>query len=66
MSAGESEVHFQMPELARGLPWRLFVNTAAAPPHDVFPDLNGPALARNASVELSQRSTVVLVAPDEV
>jgi len=36
------------------------------PPHDVSPDLNGPALARNASVELSQRSTVVLVAPDEV
>ena len=66
MNAGETDVHFRMPQLARGLPWRLFVNTAAATPRDVFPDLNGPTPASNAPLELPQRSTVVLVAPDEV
>jgi len=66
MNAGEDAVHFRMPDLARGPSWRLFVNTAAASPRDIFPDLNGPAHASNAPVELPQRSTIVLVAPDEV
>jgi glycogen operon protein len=34
---------FMLPTVAKGLNWRMFIDTAADPPRDVFPDLDGPA-----------------------
>ena len=31
--------------MAKGTRWRLLLDTAAAPPYDVYPDLDGPPAA---------------------
>ncbi|HVX61227.1 MAG TPA: glycogen debranching protein GlgX [Pirellulales bacterium] len=35
--------HFRLPAMAHGIAWRLFVNTAAESPADIYPDADGPA-----------------------
>jgi glycogen operon protein len=35
---------FTLPPLSRGVSWRLFIDTAAAPPWDIYPEQNGPVL----------------------
>jgi glycogen operon protein len=50
--------------LARGLPWRQFINTAARPPADIYPDLEGPEPPADGSLTLEARSLVCYVAPD--
>ena len=34
---------FILPAVAKGLKWRLFIDTAAEAPRDIFPNLDGPA-----------------------
>jgi glycogen operon protein len=62
--AGSDARHFTLPAAARGLPWRLFVDTAAASPNDIYPDLNGPAAPANDIVTLESRSMMVYVAKE--
>jgi len=56
---------FQFPRRAIGLHWRLFADTAAESPGDIYPDLNGPAAPDGAEVDLESRSLVCYVARDE-
>ncbi len=57
---------FTIPPIARALAWRQFIDTAAAAPADIYPDLNGPAPPADGLLELAGRSLVCYVAPDEL
>ncbi len=62
--AGADARHFVLPPVARAMDWRLFVNTAAESPADIYPDLDGPASAGGGVVTMEARSMVVFVARD--
>ena len=64
--AGAEPRRFFLPEIARGLPWWQFVNTGAASPRDIYPNLDGPAPPSTGEIELLGRSIVVYVARDDV
>jgi isoamylase len=53
---------FILPPLAKGTRWRLFLDTAAATPYDVYPDMDGPPPPRSRRLTLSYRSMCVFVA----
>ena len=54
---------FVLPAVARGLPWRLFINTANKAPADIYPDLDGPPPPAEGALVLESRSLVCYVAP---
>jgi glycogen operon protein len=62
--AGSLPRGFRFPEspAIRALAWRVFVQTAAAPPADVLPDGTGPLIDVDRPVELPARSLLCLVA----
>ncbi|MBN2021825.1 MAG: glycogen debranching protein GlgX [Pirellulales bacterium] len=62
--AGTEPRRFALPPLARRIAWRTFIDTAADPPHDVFPDLDGPKPPDNGELLLGPRSLACFVAPD--
>ncbi len=64
--AGAEPRRFVLPELARGIAWWQFINTASPSPRDIYPGLDGPAPPADGEIELADRSTVVYVARDEV
>jgi glycogen operon protein len=64
--AGAAPQKFVIPASPRRLPWRLFLNTAARTPQDIYPNLNGPPLPAEGPIELEARSLVCYVARDEV
>ena len=43
--AGTDARHFTLPPPARGIAWRLFVDTAAESPADIYPGPGRPAAA---------------------
>ncbi|HEX4128720.1 MAG TPA: glycogen debranching protein GlgX [Pirellulales bacterium] len=43
LHGGTLERTFRLPAVARTIGWRLFLDTGAASPDDVYPDLDGPA-----------------------
>lgn len=53
---------FILPPVAKGTQWRLFIDTAAAAPYDVYPDLDGPPPPRARRLTLSYRSLCCFVA----
>jgi len=63
--AGEAPQEFYLPEIARPLAWSLFVDTAADPPGDVYPELNGPAPPKDGPVVLDGRSLRCYVAREQ-
>ncbi|HLA85094.1 MAG TPA: glycogen debranching protein GlgX [Thermoguttaceae bacterium] len=62
--AGTEPRTFRLPPVSKKIHWRTFLNTAAAPPEDVYPELNGPAPPRDGEVLLESRSMICFVAPD--
>ena len=42
LHAGGQPQKFVIPPIARSLDWRLFINTAAPPPSDIYPNADGP------------------------
>jgi glycogen operon protein len=59
---GEAEPReFIVPDELRSLNWHTFIDTAAPPPRDVYPVLNGPRLPRQ-KIELTGRSLMCFVA----
>jgi glycogen operon protein len=64
LHAGAEPQPFLLPPLTQDLPWRQFVNTAARPPADIYPDLEGPEFPADGSLTLEARSLVCYVAPD--
>jgi isoamylase len=55
---------FILPPVAKGTKWRLFIDTAAATPYDIYPDFDGPPPPRSRRLTLSYRSTCVFIAED--
>ena len=53
---------FILPPVAKGTRWRLLLDTAAAPPYDVYPDLDGPPPPRSRRLTLSYRSLCCFIA----
>ena len=62
--AGVEPREFHLPAPARDIAWRLFVDTAGEPPHDVYPGLDGPPPPADGVVTLQARSLVCYVAAD--
>ena len=55
---------FTMPEVVRDMHWRLFIDTAADSPTDIYPELNGPAPSKKGVVNVESRSLVCYLAMD--
>ena len=53
---------FAVPEIARNGRWKLFLDTAAESPHDVYPDLDGPPPDDMQTIRLQYRSMHCYVA----
>lgn len=53
---------FIVPPVAKGIEWRLFVDTGEDAPNDVFPDHDGPALPENGRHSMPFRSLCCYVA----
>jgi glycogen operon protein len=56
---------FIVPAIAKGVKWRVFVDTAATPPRDVYPELDGPRLPVSHRLNLKPRSLLCFVAERE-
>jgi len=50
MHAGGQPQSFVVPHAVASIPWRLFIDTAAEPPHDVFPGADGPPPGRDSVI----------------
>ncbi len=53
---------FVLPAIAKSESWRLFVDTSALSPHDVFPDGDGPPPPKSGRIKLPDRSLRCYVA----
>lgn len=62
INATGSPREFILPPVAKGTAWRLFVDTAADPPSDVYPSYDGPPPPRSRRLTLSYRSLCCFVA----
>ena len=62
--AGADPCEFLLPTPVREIAWRQLLDTAAEPPDDVFPNLDGPAPPPDAPVTLQHHSLACYVAPD--
>src|SRR5260221_12901804 len=62
LHAGATPRTFIIPPPLRAIAWRQFINTAAAPPADIHPQLDGPPPPVSGTLELESRSLVCFVA----
>jgi len=53
---------FIIPPVARGLPWRQFIDTAEAAPYDIYPQADGPRLPETGRLAVPYRSITCFVA----
>jgi glycogen operon protein len=53
---------FIIPPVARGIPWRQFIDTAEAAPYDIYPQADGPRLPENGRITVPYRSLTCFVA----
>ena len=66
LHAAAEPCKFVIPKIAKPHPWRMFVNTAAPTPRDIYPDLEGPPAPADGMVLVEGRSLICYVARDEV
>lgn len=59
-STGEP-ITFHLPEHGRGMHWNLFVDTAAASPAEIYPELDGPQPPSSRKIEVSYKAMKVYV-----
>lgn len=52
---------FELPSIGRGVVWNLFADTAAIPPKDIYPDVDGPVAPCNRIIEMSRHSMKIYV-----
>jgi isoamylase len=50
LHAADQPLEFRTPAAAAGQKWRLFIDTAAEPPGDIYPEADGPILEDHADV----------------
>jgi glycogen operon protein len=65
LNASPEQVPFTLPAVARGIHWRLLVDTAADHPGDIFPDADGPQLPPSGRLTLLNHSLRCYVAHEE-
>ncbi len=65
LHSGGAPQEFVFPKIVRSYKWRQFINTGAASPKDIYPDLDGPAPAADWTIALESRSLVCYIARDE-
>ena len=65
VNAATESVPFTLPPVARGIPWRLLVDTAADDPDDIYPEADGPQLPRSGRLTLLDRSLRCYVSHDD-
>lgn len=53
---------FVIPPVARGIPWRQFIDTAEAAPYDIYPQTDGPRLPETGRLTVPYRSLTCFVA----
>lgn len=53
---------FIVPPIAKGVKWRLFIDTAAESPKDIYPDCNGPPMPTTNRLMVKDHSLCCLVA----
>ena len=56
---------FMLPAIAKSKTWRLFVDTAAEAPNDIFENLDGPEFSKSHSHTLPSKSLAVYVAEQD-
>jgi len=61
VTATGSPREFILPAIAKGTKWKLFVDSAADSPKDVYPQQDGPAPPRSGKLTLDYRSLMVFV-----
>lgn len=61
-NSGSQPQNFLLPDLAAPAPWRLFIDTAADTPADIYPAVDGPEPASSGIVRLEEHSLVCYVA----
>lgn len=52
---------FELPSIGRGVVWNLFADTAAIPPKDIYPDVDGPVAPCNRIIEMPRHSMKIYV-----
>lgn len=63
VNASPNPCDFLLPEVVKKGPWRLFLDSAAAAPRDIYPKLDGPRVARDRRVTLIDHSSRCYVCP---
>ncbi|HEY5314765.1 MAG TPA: glycogen debranching protein GlgX [Pirellulales bacterium] len=62
--AGDQPQAFSLPEIARPIAWRLFIDTAAEPPADIYPQIDGPPPPADGLLTLADRALVCYVSAE--
>jgi isoamylase len=65
VNATGSPREFILPPVAKGTQWRLFIDTAADAPSDVYPEYDGPPPPRSRRLTLSYRSLCCFIEAKE-
>jgi glycogen operon protein len=52
---------FTLPEQGQGMSWNLFLDTAADPPNDAWPKLDGPSFPASRRIVMMSHSMRVYV-----
>jgi glycogen operon protein len=61
-NANGTSYKFLIPTIAKSKQWRLFIDTSAPSPNDIFPKLDGPMLPKSGTHTLLSKSMAVYVA----
>ena len=61
VNATADEREFRVPGLAKDRRWRMFLDTSAEMPNDIFPNCDGPLLDNDANLQLTCRTFQVYV-----
>jgi len=53
---------FVIPDAAKSVSWRQFINTDGQPPHDIYTGITGPAPPKSGRLIVAPRTLVCYVA----
>ncbi len=65
VNATPEDREFVVPDSVRHVPWRLFVDTAAEAPYDIYPKFDGPRITEQMTLVYRSLRVFVSVRPEE-